>query len=317
MRAPAFWRHDGVLPRLLTPLGMLYGAVTARRLARPGVRVAARVICCGNASAGGTGKTILALAVCDLLLAQGRRPAFLSRGYGGRLAGPLQVDPARHSAADVGDEPLLLAARAPTFVSRDRTRGAALAQHATDLILDDGLQNPDLVKDLSFLVIDGGAGFGNGRLIPAGPLREQVAAAASRVTAAILIGRDQTNAAAKLPPSLPLLRAQLVPAGPDLIGARVLGFAGIGRPAKFRDSLVDAGAEVADFAAFPDHHPYRPAEIAALRVRAQNLGARLITTEKDLIRIAPNNRDAVVALGVALCFDPPEALAKILCCSAT
>ena len=317
MRAPAYWDRDGALPRLLTPLGTLYGAATAYRLRRAGLRVDARVICCGNATAGGTGKTILALAICDLLLAAGRRPAFLTRGYGGRLAGPLRVDPTRHSAADVGDEPLLLAARAPTFVARNRAQSAALARHATDLILDDGLQSPDLIKDVSFLVIDGGAGFGNGRLMPAGPLREPVASAASRATAAILIGPDLTHAAAALPPALPLLRAQLVPKPADLAGSRVLGFAGIGRPEKFRASLARAGAEIVAFAAFPDHHRYRAAEIAALRTRADELDARLITTEKDLVRLAPRDRAGIAALGVELQFDSPDALSKILCCGAT
>jgi len=317
MRAPAFWDQDGILPRLLSPLGAIYGAATAHRLTRPGTRVGARVICCGNASAGGTGKTILALAIGDLLLSQGHRPAFITRGYGGKLAGPLQVDPARHSAADVGDEPLLLAAHAPTFVARDRAQAAALADHATDLILDDGFQNPDLVKDVSFLMIDGGAGFGNGRLIPAGPLREPAAAAAGRASAVVLIGPDRTGALASLPPKLPVLRAQLVPRGPDLAGRRVLGFAGIGRPEKFRASLIEAGADVADFIAFPDHHPYRASELADLRARAEQFHARLVTTGKDLVRLAPNDRGDIVAAGVELRFDPAEALAHFLCCNAT
>jgi len=310
MRAPEFWQHDGLMSRLLAPLGELYGAVTARRLKRPGVRVAARVICCGNVTAGGTGKTILALAVCDLLVARGHRPAFVTRGYGGRLKGPLRVDLARHGAADVGDEALLLAARAPTFVSRDRAAGAALAAGATHLILDDGLQNPDLIKDVSFLLIDGGVGFGNRRMIPAGPLREPVASAAGRASAAILIGADDTGAGAALPAGLRVLRARLVV--PDLSGIRVLGFAGIGRPEKFRASLLAAGADVADFVGFPDHHRYRGFEIADLRARAGKLGAVLATTEKDLVRLALSDRAEILAVGVALRFDPRDALERLL-----
>jgi tetraacyldisaccharide 4'-kinase len=307
VKAPDFWQTDNWLARVLTPLGTLYGAATARRLRRHSVRTKARVICCGNATAGGTGKTILALAIADQLAAQGRRPMFLTRGYGGRLAGPVQVDPARHTAADVGDEALLLAARAPTIMARDRAAGAALAHDATDLILDDGLQNPDLIKDLTFLLIDGGAGFGNGRMIPAGPLREPVLRAAARVQAAILIGTDTTNALQSLPPGLPVLRAHLVPAA-NLAGTRVLGFAGIGRPEKFRASLIEAGADIADFLPFPDHHPYSAAEVAHLRARAQTLNAQLVTTEKDLVRLAPTDRANIMAVGVNLRFETANAL---------
>lgn len=316
MRAPEFWQRDGIWPWLLSPLGAVYAAATARRLRRAGTRVPARVICIGNATAGGTGKTILALALGDLLRAQGRRPVFISRGYGGRLHRPVQVDLARHGAADVGDEPLLLAAHAPTFIGHDRAAAAALAVGATDLILDDGLQNPDLVKDLSFLLIDGGAGFGNSHVIPAGPLREPVARAAARVQAAILIGADAHGALAQLPPGLPVLRADLVPAGADLRGVRVLGFAGIGRPDKFRASLSEAGAEIADFVAFPDHCPYTAGDIAALHARAAQLQAQLVTTEKDLVRLAPALREGITAIGVALRFDPVAAFEEFLCCTA-
>ena len=312
MLAPPFWQKDGLLPRLLAPLGWIYAATTARRLQRPGVRVPAVVICCGNATAGGTGKTILALALADLLISQGHSPAFISRGYGGALKGPLRVDPRIHSARDVGDEPLLLAARAPAYVGRNRAAAAALALGATHLILDDGLQNPDLEKDVTFLVIDGGVGFGNGRVIPAGPLREPVVAAAMRCTAAIIIGEDATGAARALPPSLPILRGNLFPNGLNLSGRSVVGFAGIGRPEKFRASLVAAGAIVTDFISFPDHHPYSNSDIAGLRRQAETAAAVLVTTEKDLIRLAPADRPGILALGVALVFDPAHALAFLL-----
>ncbi len=320
MRAPGFWRRDGWVSRLLAPFGGLYGAATARRLRRPGLRVPATVICCGNVTAGGTGKTIVALAIADILINAGHRPAFISRGYGGRLKTPTRVDPARHTARDVGDEPLLLAARAPCFIGRDRAAVARFAAGFTHLILDDGLQNPSLVKDISFLVIDGGAGFGNGRMIPAGPLREPVAAAARRVQAAILIGEDEFNAQAQLPPGLPVLKATLVPVygknDDDPRGRRVVGFAGIGRPGKFRASLIEAGAAVAEFIAFPDHHFYTETEISRLQAEAIRFNARLATTRKDLVRLPPAARAGIAVLDVELRFTAPAALANLLCCTA-
>lgn len=310
MRAPGFWQRDGAWPRLLGPLGTIYAEATARRLRRTGARAPVPVICCGNATAGGTGKTILALALAELLQARGARPAFVTRGYGGRLKGPLRVDPARHTAAAVGDEPLLLAARAPTFVAARRATALPLIGDASHLILDDGLQNPDLIKDLSFLLIDGGAGFGNGRVIPAGPLREPVASAAARAAAVVLIGADISGALARLPPALPVLRADLQPCGTNLSGRRVLGFAGIGRPEKFRRSLIESGAELADFVSFPDHHPYSAGDLAALRQRADRLGAALVTTAKDHVRIADGA--GILILGVTLGWHPAGALADYM-----
>lgn len=307
MRAPAFWQEDGILPRLLNPLGTLYGQATARRLRRAGVRAAQPVICCGNATAGGTGKTPLALAIADILIGQGHHPAFLTRGYGGRLQGPLQVDPGRHTARDVGDEPLLLAARAPTYLARNRAAAAALAQTATHLIQDDGLQSPDLIKDLSLLVIDGGSGFGNRRLIPAGPLREPITAAASRASAAILIGPDQTSALMHLPASLPVLAASLT-ASAAVPPTPLVAFAGIGRPEKFRATLLEAGGQIAAFHPFPDHHFYTSEELISLRVQATALNAQLITTEKDFIRLAPRERGGLITLPITLRFIPEQAL---------
>jgi tetraacyldisaccharide 4'-kinase len=305
MRAPEFWQHDGLLPRLLSPLGALYAAATARRVARPGWRAPVPVLCIGNPGAGGTGKTTVALDLAARLRARGHRPAFLTRGYGASLPGPLQVDPTRHTAAEVGDEPLLLAAEAPTFLGPDRAVTARLAveQGATLLLMDDGLQNPSLEKTLSLMLIDGAAGFGNGRVIPAGPLREPVAAAAARCAAAVLIGADTTRALARLPPTLPVLRARLVSAPPP--PGPLLAFAGIGRPEKFRETLEAAGATVTRLVPFPDHHPYTEADLQPLLAS----GATLVTTPKDMVRIPPALRPRITPVGVRLAWlDSPHPL---------
>ncbi len=313
MQAPAFWQRGGPLATLLAPLGAGYSL--AGRLRRRGVtpaRAACPVICVGNLLAGGTGKTPTALALAERLAALGRRPVFLSRGYGGREAGPLLVDPARHDAAAVGDEPLLLAAAWPTVVSRDRVAGARLAAGQGDVIvMDDGFQNPTLAKDFSLLVFDGGQGLGNGRCIPAGPLRESLSEGMARAQATLLIGADDTGLAPRLA-GLPLLRAELRPESSDLAGQRLLAFAGIGRPEKFFATLRQAGATLLAAQAFPDHHVFRPAELQALRHRAAAAGARLITTSKDLARLPPAARGDIAALAVRLVFADRDALDRLL-----
>jgi tetraacyldisaccharide 4'-kinase len=299
MRPPRFWDHDGgtLLPRLLSPLAAVAAGMTRRRVARPGWTAPVPVICCGNASVGGAGKTTVALDLAARLRARGVAAHFLTRGHGGRTRGPLLVDPATHDAALVGDEPLLLAQVAPTWVAADRAAGAraAIAAGAGAIVLDDGLQNPSLRQDLALLVIDGGAGFGNGRVIPAGPLREAVADAAARCQAALLIGEDTTGAAAALPPGLAVLRARLAP-GPGtkaLAGMRVLAFAGIGRPEKFFTTLREAGAVLAATRPLPDHHRYRATELARLLDDAGRLDAVPATTAKDAMRLPPEIRARV------------------------
>ncbi len=313
MRPPAFWDHDGALPRLLAPLGSLVAGAAARRVARAGWHAGVPVLCCGNVSVGGTGKTTLALDLGARLARQGRRVAFLTRGYGGRSRGTVRVG-ARHTADDVGDEALLLAALAPTYVGADRAASAraAIGGGATVLVMDDGLQNPGLVKDLALLVIDGAAGFGNGRVLPAGPLREPVAAGAARCGAAVLIGQDAAGAAAELPPGLPVLAARLRTAAPCLAGRTVLAFAGIGRPAKFFASLAEAGVAVAAGQAFADHHRYRAAELRRLRRRAEALGAVLATTPKDAVRLPPGWRSEVVVAGVELAWQDERQVEALL-----
>jgi tetraacyldisaccharide 4'-kinase len=305
MRAPEFWRHDGALARLMAPLGALYAAATARRVARPGWRAPVPVLCVGNAGVGGSGKTTVALDLGARLLARGRRVAFLTRGYGGTLPGPARVDPARHAAGEAGDEALLLAALAPTYLGADRAATArlALAEGAEVLVLDDGLQNPSLARTAALLVIDGAYGFGNGRVIPAGPLREPVAAAAARCAAAVLIGKDETGAVARLPSGLAVLRARLVSDPPP--PGKLVAFAGIGRPEKFRETLAAAGGQVAALHGFPDHHPYAASDLRPLLAE----GTTLVTTPKDMVRVPTALRPHIVAVGVRLEWDtPPDAL---------
>lgn len=297
-----------MLPRLLSPLSAITAAVTAHRIARPGWHAPVPVICCGNVTVGGAGKTTLALDLGQRLIAQGRAVHFLLRGYGGRQRGPHRVVPG-DTAGDVGDEALLLAAVAPTWIGGDRAKSAraAVAAGAQVLVMDDGLQNPTLQKDLSLLVVDGASGFGNGRVLPAGPLREPIVAATSRCQAAVLIGSDVT-----LPPSLPVLRASLVP-GPeiaDLAGQRVVAFAGIAMPEKFFGMLRGAGVALVSEVPFPDHHPYTDEDMRKLMRAAGN--AILVTTPKDAVRVPPSVRPAIQVIGVSLAWEQPSTLEELL-----
>jgi tetraacyldisaccharide 4'-kinase len=295
MRAPAFWwRPDpSPLATLLRPAAAAYAAVAVRRMRQPGATADVPVICVGNFTVGGAGKTPAALTLAHMLAAEGHKPFFLTRGYGGRLAGPVRVDPAAHKAGDVGDEPLLLARAFPTIVARDRRAGAQLAagDGAGVVVMDDGLQNPSLAKDLSFAVVDGATGSGNGLCLPAGPLRAPLAAQWPKVDAVIVVGDGAPLAVINEAEvrSKPVLRARLEPeathAAP-LRGRRVLAFAGIGRPDKFFATLRECGATVVAERRFSDHHPYRADEIRAILAEAQANGLDVVTTEKDLVRIA-------------------------------
>jgi tetraacyldisaccharide 4'-kinase len=309
MRAPGFWQDPpGLAAALLSPAAALYGAVAGRRLARPGARAPVPVICVGNLTAGGAGKTPTVLALVERLAARGERPAVLTRGYGGRLAGPVAVS-AQHTAAEVGDEPLLLARAAPTVVARDRPAGARLAAGlgASAIIMDDGLQNPSLSKDLSLAVVDAAVGVGNGHVIPAGPLRAPLRAQWPRVDAVLLIGDGapgEVFVALAVERGKPVLRARLRPAadGASLAGRRVLAFAGIGRPDKFFATLAELGADVVARRAFADHHPYHPAELAVLRAEAARQGLLLVTTAKDAARLSEADRAGIEVLDVELVF---------------
>jgi tetraacyldisaccharide 4'-kinase len=323
VRAPGFWtRPPGLASALLAPVAGLWTAVTRNRLRRPGLDLPVPVVCVGNLVAGGAGKTPVVADLAARLGARGIAVVTLSRGHGGTLPGPLAVDPARHGAGDVGDEPLLLALGGTTaWIARDRAAGAlaAVAAGAGVVILDDGFQNPALVKQLSLLVVDGTVGFGNGRVMPAGPLREPVADGLARADAVVLMGEDRAGVAALIGARLPLLRARLVPdpaAAAALAGRRVLAFAGIGRPEKFfetcRAVCAAGGGHVAATVPFPDHHPYTGAEIDRILTRAAALGAMPVTTAKDAVRLPPGVRDRVAVLTVRLAWDDPARLDRLL-----
>ncbi|WP_315835211.1 tetraacyldisaccharide 4'-kinase [Bradyrhizobium prioriisuperbiae] len=307
MREPAFWQaRSSWQSLLLSPLGGLYGAITARRMTRAGQRVGVPVFCVGNYHVGGAGKTPTVLALGALLTELGERPWVVSRGYGGRLAGPVAVDPAQHTAADVGDEPLMLAASLPVIVARDRVAGAQLArtQGASVIVLDDGFQNPALAKDVALIVIDAGRGLGNGCVFPAGPLRAPLAPQLARTDALIVVGEGhaaETVASAVAARNKPVLSVRLKPDPASvsaLVGKRVLAFAGIGDPRRFFATLRASGVDVANQRAFADHHPFSPSEIQALEQQAAREGLTLVTTEKDFVRLCSDSRLAVYASGI-------------------
>jgi tetraacyldisaccharide 4'-kinase len=305
--APAFWAHDGLVARVLSPLSAIGSSLTARRVARPGWQAPVPVVCCGNATLGGAGKTTLVLDLANRL--REKTPHILLRGYGGSARHTRRVQP-DDPVSLVGDEALLLAQVAPTWVGVDRAASAraAVQAGAKILLMDDGLQNPTLAKTASILVIDGRTGFGNGRVLPAGPLREPVAAAASRCQAAVLIGPDETHALAHLPPTLPVLRADLVQdsAIAGLAGRNIIAFAGIALPEKFFTPLRQAGAIVRTARPFPDHHPYTAGDLGALSREARDRNAILVTTPKDAVRLPPEFRGQVTVVGVGLAWRDPE-----------
>jgi len=309
MRAPDFWRHRGLPAALLAPLGALYGVSVAlkAKLAKP-FDPGLPVICVGNLTAGGSGKTPAAIAIADRLRAKGHKPFFLTRGYGGSEQGPAMATRA-HSAAQMGDEALLLARAAPTIVARDRAAGARLAKEkgATVLVMDDGHQNFTLRKSLSLVVVDAETGFGNGFQIPAGPLREPVAQGLARTDAVILMGDGAPDLGAF---AGPVLRAHLQVDGEAFAGKPVFAFAGIGRPEKFVASLETSGAEVVGSCFFDDHHPYTEDEIVELRAIAGE--AQLVTTEKDFVRLTVAQREGIRLLKAAARFDDPAALDGLL-----
>jgi len=324
LTTPRWWYTRGRAPApfsraLLKPVSWIWAWATARRMARtmpydPGVPV----ISVGNLTVGGSGKTPVARELLGRLRALGVQAHGLSRGYGGSLAGPVRVDPERHTAAEVGDEPLMLARDAPMWIARDRTAGATAAEAggARALVLDDGHQNPTLKKTLSMIVVDGETRndewpFGDGSVFPSGPMRETFAAGLARADAVVVLLPTDVDALdpelAELFGDKPVMVARLQPAGLALAGPQV-GFAGIAKPWKFERSLTAAGVQLADFAPFPDHAAFAERDLAFLADRAALFDAGLVTTEKDWVRLPPAWRARVTAWPVRAVFEDPAAL---------
>jgi tetraacyldisaccharide 4'-kinase len=289
---------------LLQPLGALYGRVAEARYFRTTpYRSRLPAICIGNFTSGGTGKTPLAIHLCEHLKAAGHEPAVLTRGYGGRLSGPYWVNAASDVARDVGDEALLLARAAPTLIARDRRLGARAIEvgphAATVIVMDDGLQNPGLTKDLAIAVVDGARGIGNGLVAPAGPLRARLEFQLELTDAVIVNeGTAAEGGAAAVTEWLrhrfagPVLRAGVVPAEPAdwLKAARVVAWAGIGAPQRFFATLRSLGADVAETVAFRDHQPLGEDDARRLLDLARRHSATLVTTQKDMARLAGSRR---------------------------
>jgi len=326
MREPGFWHGPPSLKsHLLRPLGALYGAIAARRLERSGLDAGIPVLCVGNYHVGGAGKTPTVLALAKLLRDLHEVPVVLSRGYGGQLHGPIKVDPSRHEAADVGDEPLMLSATLPVVVSRQRDEGVPLARSlgASVILMDDGFQNPAVAKDASLIVIDGNRGLGNGQVLPAGPLRAPLRSQLARTDALVIVGAGTaadavaTDVAAQ---GKPVLRAHLKPdeaSVASLRGKRVLAFAGIGDPARFFGTLKASGIELVRSRAFADHHAFSKAEIDGLIAEAGRDTLTLVTTEKDLARLRaggglPDWAKQIAPFAVALEFEDGAGLRKFV-----
>ena len=289
--APEFWSKRGAAAWSLWPLSLGYGRIAGWRMARPGRAAPIPVLCVGNLTVGGGGKTPTAIALARLLAARGHHPGFLTRGYGGVERGPLVVDPERHRAADVGDEPLLLAAAAPTVVAHDRPAGAQrLAELGADIaVMDDGFQNPSLAKDLSVVVLDARFGIGNGFVLPAGPLRAPLGDQLRRTDLLLVVGEGEhavetIRRAARR--GTPVARAELAPEGGEALkGCPVLAFCGIAHPGKFEATLEEVGADVRQVLHFPDHHTYSEEDCRQVLERAAGGGLTPVTTEKDLVRL--------------------------------
>ena len=325
--APRFWwrQRPGVAAWALMPAAAIWSSVAGRRMRRPpSLTAALPVICIGNFVVGGAGKTPTALAVADLVKRLGFHPGFLTRGYGGRIKGAHLVDPGRDDAERVGDEALLLAGAGPVAVAPDRPAGVPLlaAAGADCIIMDDGFQNPALAKDFSLVVVDGAVGIGNGKVMPAGPLRAPLPTQMVRADAVLIIGPGAAGdgvlrLAARA--GRVVLRGALEPVRPAELGdGRFLAFAGIGRPEKFFSSLAAAGVDVAAAEDFADHHPFSEADADRLLARASAEGLRLVTTAKDHARLrgATGARqrlaEQAAVFAVTMRFEDENVLARLL-----
>ena len=304
MRTPDHWQSNNLVSLLLRPLGWVYFflGLLHRRIVRS-VNIGVPVICIGNIVAGGAGKTPTAIYI-GKLLSNSFKVAFLTRGYGGSLTGPVKVDPEKHTFHEVGDEAILLSRIATTWVSKSRVHGARAAKidGAEVVIMDDGYQNPQLEKTLSFLVVDGTYGLGNKQLIPSGPLRETLRHGISRADALVVIGQDLHNIQSQVPKDVSIFPVTVTPIISEKLkeASRVVGFAGIAQPSKFLRTLETLDLEVKGFFPFPDHHKFTKNEILDLTKKAFEMGAQLVTTTKDFVRLPPDMIGAIVALDIEL-----------------
>lgn len=312
MKTPKYWQSNSVISKLLQPVGWLYGALTQLRLKlHTAPKVDVPVICVGNITAGGTGKTPVSIALAKMLETEMFHPFFVTRGYGGKLQG-VMVNNKKHAAQEVGDEPLLLSKQAPVVVNANRYEGAKLAikEGADIIIMDDGFQNPSLHKDLSFLVFDGHYGIGNGKIIPAGPLRETFADGTKRADALIILGKDNHHLAERS--GLPVFFGHTEPAQTAMSNPNILAFAGIGHPQKFYHTLTKQGFNVVKTVDFPDHHFYNKRELENLVREAQKLNAEIYTTSKDFVKIPPSMQKYINVLEIAIVWDEPEKLLQFI-----
>lgn len=313
MKTPKYWQSNSLISKLLYPVGLLYGSLTQARLklVKP-QKAEVPVICVGNITAGGTGKTPVSISIAKLLGIELYHPYFVTRGYGGRLQNVI-VNNKKHSAAEVGDEPLLLSQQAPVVVNADRYAGAELAikNGADVVIMDDGFQNPTLYKDLSFLVFDGTYGIGNGKIIPAGPLRETFADGIKRADALIILGKDKHNLAAKS--GLPVFFGHTEAVQTcNIENPNVVAFAGIGHPQKFYHTLSQQGFNVLKTIDFPDHHFYSRSELENIISKAKSLNAAVYTTSKDYVKIPHLLQKEIQVLEIAVVWDNPEELVQFI-----
>lgn len=313
MKTPTYWNNTNILSLALWPLGCIYGIATKLRLLlKKSHRVEARVICVGNLTAGGTGKTPVAVSFAKLMQQHGKNPFFVSRGYGGTLKG-IKVIPQKHTARDVGDEPLILARQAPVIINPDRYQGALMAalDGADIVIMDDGFQNPSLYKDISILVVDGSVGFGNGFCIPAGPLREFKSSGLKRANAIAIIGEDKFKLANTFN-DIPVFKGKVKAVSPSPLTYDVVAFAGIGRPSKFYNSLKECGFNVVATQDFPDHHYYTEEELEKLLSLGKQHKSPIYTTAKDFVKIPPHLQSKFKVLEIEIEWENPAEITNFL-----
>jgi tetraacyldisaccharide 4'-kinase len=310
-KSPDFWKNRGLKSTILIPISKIYQRISniRRKLTKP-YKASIPVICVGNATLGGAGKTPFVILLVEVLKHYGKNPCIISRGYKGELKQNILVN-SQHSAKEVGDEPLLLAKYAPCIIGKNRRKSAQMASDmgADVIIMDDGLQNPSLAKNLCFLMIDGGYGFGNNRVFPAGSLREPLPNALAKVQASVLVGKDECAILHQLPKQLPLIRAQMIITADT---QKVVAFCGIARPQKFYDSLQQANFNIAQTFDFADHHHFTETELQKIKQAALSQNCIIVTTEKDYVRLSPEWQQQITTIPAKMLINNNEILLELL-----